>query len=106
MWGDCLYNTPENTQIATIACVIPLFQNLLTAAFVFSGITTLILIMFSAIKFLTSGGDPKQVEGARNTLTYAIIGLIIVVLSFAILNLVAMVTGVKCITSFGFTNCQ
>ena len=59
------------------------------------------------MKFITSGGDPKQAEGARKTLTFAIIGLMVVVFSFAIVNLVAKTTGVGClkISSLSLTKC-
>lgn len=110
MWDNykCLdtASDPTGAGIATISCIGPVIQNVINAALVFVGIVSLILIIISSIKFIFSGGDPKQVEGARNTLTYAIIGFLVVVLSFTILNLIAYVTGVNCITLFGTINCQ
>ncbi|KKQ73910.1 MAG: hypothetical protein US96_C0047G0001, partial [Candidatus Woesebacteria bacterium GW2011_GWB1_38_5b] len=65
----------------------------------------LFFVIFSGIKFLTSAGDPKKVEGARNTLIWALIGLTIIILSFAILNIISELTGVGCIKLFGFEQC-
>lgn len=45
-------------------------------------------VLFGGLKWMLSQGDKKQVEEAQKTLTYAIIGLVIVLLSFFILNLI------------------
>lgn len=110
-WGKCLQtfdlkSSTGFTEVATLTCLPAVFKNLVTAVLVFAGIVALFLIIFSGIKFITSGGDPKQVEGAKNTLTYAIIGLVVILLSFFIINLIAAITGVTCIQFFGFGNCQ
>lgn len=100
-WGQCVKGG-----VATLDCIGPLFQNILNTALGLSGVVALFLIVLSGIKFITSGGDAKQVEGARKTLTYAIIGLIVVFFSFFILNLISYTTGVSCIQMFGFSNCK
>lgn len=48
----------------------------------------LFFLIFGGIKWLISQGDKKQVETAQKTITYAIIGLVIVLLSFFIINLI------------------
>lgn len=90
---------------ATLDCIIPLFQNVLGSLLSLAGVVALILIILSGIKFITSGGDAKQVEGARKTLTYAVIGLVVIFLSFFIINIISEITGASCIKMFGFTNC-
>lgn len=104
-WGSCL-EVIDGKTVATLKCIPVVFQNIVSAALLFAGIVAVILIIISGIKFLTSGGDPKQVEGARHTLTYAIIGLIVILFSFAIINLIADITGVQCIKFFGFDSCR
>lgn len=96
---------PDGKKVATLNCIPAVFQNIIFGAFLFAGIVAVILIIYSGIKFILSGGDPKQVEGARKTMTYAIIGFVLILLSFAILNLISAVTGVECIVKFGFGNC-
>jgi hypothetical protein len=91
---------------ATLDCVPYIFNNVVNAALMFVGTVTLILIIWAGIKFIMSGGDNKQLEGARKTLTYAVIGLAIVVFSFLIINIIGYVTGVTCIRGFSFTSCQ
>lgn len=100
-WGKCVQNG-----VATLDCIGPLFQNIIGAALNLAGVVALFFIIFSGFKYITSGGDPKQLEGARQTLTYAIIGLLIILFSFFIINVIAETTGATCIKLFGFTNCQ
>lgn len=49
-------------------------------------ITALFFMIFGGIKWITSEGDPKQLEGARNTMLYSAIGLAVAFLSFLIVN--------------------
>ena len=99
----------DDNNPATLGCFNILLPNIIRSAFIFVGSVTVIMIIMAGIKFIMSGGDNKQIDSARKTLTYAIIGLSIVVFSYLIINLVAYVTGAKCIanfSSFGFTTCQ
>lgn len=45
------------------------------------GVVAVIMIIYGGLKYITSGGDSGNVSGAKNTLIYAIIGLVIVALS-------------------------
>jgi len=60
----------------------------ITIAFVIAVLIALFFLVWGGIKWITSGGDKGGVEGARNQIIAAIIGLIIVFLAFFILNLV------------------
>lgn len=90
--------------VPSLLCLIPLFQNIVTAALLFSGIVALFFVIFAGFKYVQSGGDQKQVESARKTLTFAIIGLVLILMSFFIMNVIGFLT-VDCITEFGFDNC-
>ena len=52
------------------------------------GIVAVIMLIIGGIKYVISGGDSKKVTDAKNTVLYAIIGLIIAFLAFAIVNFV------------------
>ena len=52
------------------------------------GIIAVIMLIIGGIKYVVSGGDSKKVTDAKNTVLYAIIGLVICFLSFAIINFV------------------
>lgn len=100
MWGKCVVNG-----IPTIDCIIPLVRTLISVALSLVGTVAVILIIAAGIKYITSGGG-KAVDEAKNMLTYAIIGLLIVLGSFFIVGLVSGFTGVACIMNFGFSSCN
>ena len=45
------------------------------------GLVAVIMIIISGFKYVTSGGDSGNVTGAKNTILYAVIGLVIVALA-------------------------
>jgi Type IV secretion system pilin len=45
------------------------------------GILSVIMIIFGGLKYITSGGDSGKVTGAKTTVIYAVIGLVIVALA-------------------------
>jgi hypothetical protein len=47
-----------------------------------------VMIIIGGLKYITSGGDSGNVTGAKNTILYAIIGLVIVALAQFIVRFV------------------
>ena len=80
--------------IATIENLGCVFQSIVKSFLGFAGIILFILLVVGGFKYITSAGDPKSLEGAQKTLTYAIGGLIVVLISFLILVLITEITGV------------
>lgn len=66
----------------------PMIATLITFAFILAVILALMYLVWGGIKWITSGGDKTNVETARNHIVAAIIGLVLVFLSYFILNLV------------------
>lgn len=91
-----------NSEIATISDLATIFTNLVRAILGFAGITLFVLLLVGGFKYITSGGDPKAVEGAQKTLTYAIGGLIVLLLSYLVLVLIKEITGAD-VTNFNIT---
>jgi cytochrome bd-type quinol oxidase subunit 2 len=52
------------------------------------GVIAVIMIIVGGLKYITSGGDSNKVGAAKNTLIYAIIGLVIVALAQVIVHFV------------------
>ena len=52
------------------------------------GIIAVLMIIYGGFKYITSGGDSGNVSGAKNTLIYAIVGLVIVALAQFIVRFV------------------
>ena len=52
------------------------------------GIVSVIMIIVGGIKYSTSVGDASKVTTAKNTIMYAVIGLVAAILAYAIVNFV------------------
>lgn len=70
---------PAKTLNDTISEVI----NLLSAIV---GVVAVIMIILGGFRYITSGGDSNKVTAAKNTLIYAVIGLIVVALAQTIVH--------------------
>lgn len=53
-------------------------------------IVVIFILVWSGIQWITSGGDKQKLQAARSRLTYAIIGIIIIFLSFFIVSIVGI----------------
>ena len=52
------------------------------------GVVAVVMIIIGGFKYITSGGDSGNVTGAKNTILYAVIGLVIVALAQIIVRFV------------------
>ena len=52
------------------------------------GLVAVIVIIIGGINYMTSAGDAGKVKKAKDTILYGVIGLVICVLAFAIVNFV------------------
>ena len=69
------------------------FQRLLTAVFALAGLAAFVYLLIGGYKYITAGGDEKAVMAAKQTLTYAIVGLVIVVGGYLLLNTLSTILG-------------
>lgn len=83
--------------IAGLECVI---YNIFRVAISLIGIVIVFMILYGGFQLLTSGGDPKAVEGGKNTITYAVLGLVLAISSWIILTLISRITGNEQILDF------
>ena len=52
------------------------------------GMLAVIMVIHSGFKYVTSRGDAEGVKSAKNTLLYAVIGLVVALMAYAIVNFV------------------
>lgn len=93
---------PGSGDVLPLACLGNVIARVVEVALVFLGVVTLLFLLYGAIRFIVSRGDAKAVEGARNTITYAIIGAVLVLGAFIIVNIVTSTLGLPNILT-GFT---
>ena len=63
------------------------------AVIVIAGLLTFAFLVWGGIEWLTSGGDKEKYEAARGRITAAVIGLVIVVAAWAILQVITNFLG-------------
>lgn len=61
-------------------------QGILNAVIGIIGVVAVIYIVIGGVNYMTSAGDAEKVRKAKNTIKYAVIGLVVVILSFIIVN--------------------
>lgn len=80
--GDCANDGEAQDKVnSVISTVINIFSLVV-------GVVSVIMIIIGGLRYITSGGDSGKVSGAKNTILYAIIGLVIVALAQFIVRFV------------------
>ena len=62
---------------AKLSDAVSIIKNIIKLLAPAAGIAFFVMLLVGGYQFMTSGGDPKAVGAARNTLTYAVIGIIL-----------------------------
>lgn len=75
-------------QSATNGGLILFFTNILRLVFVVAGLFAFVNLILAGFQFMSAGGDSKQVEKAWGKIWQSLLGLIIVVGSFALMALI------------------
>jgi hypothetical protein len=76
-----------------------IITDLLPYIFAGAGILLLLYLLFGGFQWMTSAGDPKKVEGARNKIMHALIGFVIIFAAFWLVQLAGRVLGLEEITN-------
>jgi TRAP-type C4-dicarboxylate transport system permease small subunit len=79
----------------TIPSLVSAFIRLIV---VVAAIVFFFILVIGGIRWIASGGDKAQTEGARNQITSALVGLVIVFAAWAILALIKVFFGVDIFT--------
>ena len=82
----------ENKSIADEGGLISILINFLLWAV---GILSVVMIIFSGFRYITSAGDAAKTKSAQTALTYSIVGLIVAVLAWVIVRMVLRQFGIE-----------
>lgn len=63
-------------------------QTALSTVFVITGAIALLVITIAGFRYTISHGDPKLIAQSKNAILYAVIGLVVSMTAFAIVNFV------------------
>lgn len=93
---------PEKLQGEGVTSIISIIRAVIQFILVIAFVIAFIMLLIGGIRWILAGGDEKAVAGARSTITAALIGLVIVLVAFALIRLVETFFGVS-ILSGGVT---
>lgn len=69
------------------------FNTAIQLIYIVAGILFVFMVIVSALQWILSGGDKEAVSNARNRLTFAIIGIVVLALAFVIIRVLGQITG-------------
>lgn len=72
-----------------------IIKNIIDFALMAIVVVSVFMLILGGFKYTTSNGDSNKVTSAKNTIMYAIIGLVIAIFSYAIVNFVVSKLGVS-----------
>ena len=79
-------NATGQQNAAAGASVPTIIKNVVNALLYVIGALSVIMLIWGGIRYTTSAGNSSSVQAAKNTILYAIIGLVVALLAFAIVN--------------------
>lgn len=86
-------------KIVNIANVPDIVRGIIQFILVIAFVAAFVFLLIGGIRWIMAGGDEKAVAGARGTITAALIGLVIVLVAYAIIRLVEIFFKVNIITN-------
>ena len=86
--GDVSGGTTGGCDTSANTSVNKLITDIIDVISVIVGIIAVIMIIVAGLRYITSGGKQESVTGAKNTILYAVIGLVIVALAQLIVHFV------------------
>jgi hypothetical protein len=96
-WGQPDVVTPEG--IVTLKAFECIFARVLNIATRLAGLAVFVMLILGGWQYITSGGEKQATQKARNTLTYAVLGLVLIIGSWFVLRFITFFTKVD-VTKF------
>ncbi len=88
LWAniDCIQGRSDKP--CQLGDLFTLINNLVNIALSIAGTVAVLFLIIGGFQYMTSAGDPENIGRAKNTILYAIIGLILIIVSLAIINFI------------------
>ncbi|PIY80330.1 MAG: hypothetical protein COY80_03620 [Candidatus Pacebacteria bacterium CG_4_10_14_0_8_um_filter_42_14] len=94
----CVYGGVDG--VATLQGLECLIANAFTVIISIIGLAAFVMFIVASFKWMLAGSNSKNVEDARKTITYAVVGIVVSLSAFIILNLISNFTGITSVTEF------
>lgn len=86
--GKCQLSNPATGYLVGFTSFGDLLRLIIQAALYFAGTIAVILLIIGGYRYVAARGNEEAMEKAKKTLTAALIGIVLIILAFAIVNIV------------------
>jgi hypothetical protein len=83
--ADCARGNGQPTQLVGDGGI---FNRITSILLFIVGAVAVVMLIFGGIRYIVSGGDQTNVTAAKNTILYAIVGIVIALLAYAAVKFV------------------
>lgn len=80
--------TKEGNELGQAGDLETTVKNVINIILYVIGIVAVVMMIFGGFQYITSAGDAAKVTKAKNTILYGVVGLVIAILAYAIVNYV------------------
>ncbi len=77
-----------NTDLPTVSATSTTLHSVLQIFFAVLAALAVLFVVIGGLRYTASGGDPKAMQEAKNTILYAVVGLIVAILAEVIVTFV------------------
>jgi hypothetical protein len=91
--ADSVCSSPAACGLPSVRLDATTLQNLTSNAFLFLGFLSVVFVVVGGIRYAISNGESAKLKQAKETILYAIIGLVVSLLAFAIVVLASRAAG-------------
>ncbi|MBQ6147331.1 hypothetical protein IJI70_00600 [Candidatus Saccharibacteria bacterium] len=84
-WQEGMEQTEGSFTQTSLTDVI---KNIINIILYVVGVLAVVMIIFGGVQYTTSAGDTNKVTKAKNTILYGIVGLVVAILAYAIVNFI------------------
>lgn len=98
--GEASTGDERYRDVATLQGFQCLIANVFVVIITIIGLAAFVMLIVGSFRYLVSGGNPKGTEKAKNTITFAIVGIVVALSAYIILNLIARFTGIDVFLEF------
>ncbi|MBF1033132.1 MAG: hypothetical protein HXL00_05350 [Candidatus Nanosynbacter sp.] len=83
--NDACHAVTSSAQSSALTPMVIVTRGINIALVVLGGVSAL-MIVYAGFRFTLASGDPQAVKAARNTILYAVAGLVVAILAYSIVN--------------------
>ena len=84
---------PVETACTDAQCVVDMLQYIINWVLAIAGALAMLMLIYGGIRYIYSTGDEKRLEGAKKTILYAIIGIIVITASYLLVSVAGSLLG-------------